>query len=76
MSLVHNERTKLTATWLNTMAAALVTAGIFAPVAAMAYGISDLRADAMITAFVMFGCLGCGLLLHWAGRAALGRLRE
>lgn len=31
--LVHNEQTKLTATWINTLAAALIAAGAFAPAA-------------------------------------------
>ena len=42
MSLIHNERTKLTATWLNTLATALVAAGTFAPLAALLYGIAAL----------------------------------
>ena len=38
MFLVHNEQTKLTAAWLNTLATALVAAGTFAPFAALFYG--------------------------------------
>jgi hypothetical protein len=37
MFLVHNERTKLTATWLNTLATALIAAGVFAPAVAALY---------------------------------------
>ncbi len=37
MHLIHNERTKLTATWLNTLATAFLAAGLFAPLAALAY---------------------------------------
>ncbi|RVU21135.1 hypothetical protein [Methylobacterium oryzihabitans] len=40
MSLVHNERTKLTATYLNTAADGMVTAGVIAPLAAAAFGVS------------------------------------
>ena len=42
MFLVHNERTKLTASWLNTLATALIAAGAFAPAAAWLYGLSAL----------------------------------
>ena len=52
MHLVHNERTKLTATWINTLATALVAAGFFAPVAALAYGISPLPIGARAMAAV------------------------
>jgi hypothetical protein len=43
MFLVHNERTKLTATWLNALATALIAAGLFAPFAALFYGLTELR---------------------------------
>jgi hypothetical protein len=40
MFLVENERTKLTAGWLNALATALVATGVFAPAAALLYGVS------------------------------------
>lgn len=76
MSLIYNERTKLTATWFNTMATALVAAGLFAPVAALFYGLTDLRvglSNIVVTALV---CVAGGSCLHAVGRAVLGRLRE
>ena len=76
VSLIHNERTKLTATWFNGLATALVAAGGFAPLAAMAYGISELRLGALYVVAVMLSCAGGGLFLHWVGRGFLGRLRE
>jgi hypothetical protein len=39
MSLVHNERVKLTATWLNTLASATATVGVLAPLASIIYGL-------------------------------------
>jgi len=76
VSLIHNERTKLTATLFNTMATALVAAGLFAPAAAMAYGISDLRIGSAYVAILIVGC-GCGAAtLHWIGRRLLKRLQE
>ena len=41
MSLVHNERLKLTAAYLNTVAAAMMVTGVLAPMVALTY---DLRA--------------------------------
>lgn len=76
MNLVHNERIKLTATWFNGLATASIAAGLFAPLAALAYGITELR----IAWFYVIGltvlCIGVGTLLHWAGRRFLGRLLE
>ena len=39
MSLIHNERTKLTAAWLNTLGAASIVAGVLAPIAAAGFGL-------------------------------------
>lgn len=39
MSVLHNERVKLTATWLNTLASATATVGTLAPFASVAYGV-------------------------------------
>ena len=76
MFLVHNERTKLTAAWFNALAAALVTAGVFAPFAALIYGLSQMPQGGLQLSFIMLGCIAGGVFLHWLGRALLGRLRE
>jgi hypothetical protein len=76
MHLVHNERTKLTAGWLNTLATAVVAAGFFAPVAAVMYGLSQLAIGTGYMLAVAAGCLGLGAALHMIGRAVLGRLIE
>jgi hypothetical protein len=39
MSLIHNERTKLTANWLNTLAAGIILTGAVAPLVAAIYGL-------------------------------------
>ena len=41
MSLVDNERVKLTATWLNTLASATATVGVLAPLASFIYGLGQ-----------------------------------
>jgi hypothetical protein len=38
MSLVHNERTKLTANWLDRAGTAAITVGVIAPLAALIFG--------------------------------------
>jgi hypothetical protein len=76
MHLVHNERTKHVASWLNALATALVAAGAFAPAAALLYGLSiPLIAFGHVLMLVL-GCFTLGFVLHLLGRALLGRLRE
>lgn len=76
MHLVHNERTRLTATWFNGMAVAFIAAGLFAPLAALAYGITEWRIEAGYVLGLIVICMGVGLLLHLVGRLVLGGLRE
>ena len=76
MYLVENERTKLTASWLNALAVALIAAGVFAPAAALLYGLSQLSMSAGSVSGTVMVCLVIGLILHWLARLLLGRLRE
>jgi len=76
MFLVHNERTKLTASWLNTLATALIAAGAFAPAAAWFYGLSALPVGTLYISAMAFACAVGGGGLHWVGRLYLDRLRE
>lgn len=76
MSLVFNERIKLTASWLNTLATAVVAAGVFAPLAATLYGLSAMATDRYLVTVMIGGCLSGGASLHLIGLLLLGRLRE
>jgi hypothetical protein len=76
MFLIHNERTKLTAAWLNALAAALIAAGVFAPIVALFYGVSQMPQDRLRLVLATITCFAGGAFLHWLGRALLGRLRE
>jgi hypothetical protein len=76
MHLIHNERTKLTATWINTLAAALIAAGAVAPVAAVLYGLSALPISPGRLTVLAFACAVLGFGIHVVARAQLGRLRE
>ena len=77
MSLIHNESTKLTATWLNTLAAATVATGVIAPMVALVFGVptsAAISAAAFVIATVIW--LGLGMSLHLLARAVLRRLQE
>jgi ABC-type xylose transport system permease subunit len=76
MFLVENERVKLTASWLNALATALVAAGAFAPAAAWLYGLSALPIAPAFLSTLAGACLIGGISLHLLGLAILGRLRE
>lgn len=76
MFLVPNERVKLTANWLNALATALVAAGLFAPAAAILYGLSQFDIGTAYMLVLAAGCLATGSALHVGGRFLLGRLRE
>lgn len=75
-TIVHNERTKLTASWLNTLATAIVATGVFAPVVALLYGVSGSASSGLALILPTFACFGAGALLHSLGWLTLGRLRE
>lgn len=72
MSLIHNERTKLTATWLNGLATAAVAVGSIAPSITAASGTISPVLAAGLALFWLF--VGAGL--HFSARAVLGRLKD
>lgn len=74
--LVANERTKLTAAWLNTLATAIIAAGVFAPIAASIYGVSHPAPSGISFLLLTLACFAVGISLHVVGRFVLGRLRE
>lgn len=74
MSLIRNERLKLTATFLNGLAVAAVAAGAIAPLAALSYGIPGATAGSTI-ALVGLGWLVTGIGLHLVGRWLLRGLQ-
>jgi hypothetical protein len=77
MSLIRNERVKLTATWLNTLAAATIVTGVLAPTVALVFGFST---SGTVSAGLFAGATAVWLLigggLHMAARHLLGRLQE
>ena len=77
MNLIHNERIKLTAVWLNTLAAATLATGVIAPIAAIVFGLPTSATLSRVgLALAMWGWFSLGFGLHWLARYILGRLRE
>jgi len=72
----HAPGTKLTASWLNAIATALMAAGAFAPAAAWLYGLSSLPVGAFYVSMLAIACAAVGASLHISALAMLGRLRE
>jgi hypothetical protein len=77
MSLIHNERIKLTAAWFNALAAASVVTGFIAPLAAVVFGVQAsgvVSIQTFATASVGWFLFGVGL--HYIARRVLRRLRQ
>ncbi|BCM86274.1 hypothetical protein [Methylobacterium indicum] len=77
MSLIDKERTKLTATYLNTAAGGLFTAGVIAPVVAATFGVSGAAGgpSALTLAGGVAIFLGCSVGLHLLARTVLKGLK-
>jgi hypothetical protein len=74
--LVHNEQTKLTATWLNSLASGLIVTGCIAPVVALLYGVAGpAQVGAGLVALGSLTFFGVGAWLHIVARGLLRRLR-
>ena len=77
MSLIPNERTKLTAAYLNTAAGGLFTAGVVAPLVAVVFGISGPTgipsALTLVIGVAIF--FGASVTLHLVARVVLKGLK-
>lgn len=76
MDEVRKEQIKLTATFLNTIAAGCVVAGVIAPMAALFLGLMNaqvtLRGGAVLVCAL--GAISAGL--HWIARRVLRRIKQ
>ena len=70
MSLVHNERTKLTATYLNGLAIALFAVGSLAPISSYALAATSTQ-TLWVTAAAAAICLGASVTLRLVARRTL-----
>ena len=75
-ALVRNEQRRLSATWCNTLATAVITAGTFAPLAAFFYGLAPTTLDYFHLRSFAGVCLIGGFILHFLGRFLLKRLEQ
>ncbi|WAC28105.1 amino acid transporter [Ancylobacter sp. SL191] len=71
MSLVHNERTKLSATYLNVVAIAVMAVGGVGPIVSVLNGGA---APALGIAAISVICLTGSIALHFLARRLLGSL--
>lgn len=76
LSLVTNERVKLTASLLNTVAGFSITAGGIGPLIALSYGLNaPTIVSPLVLALVGAIWLGAGIGAHLLARWILGRLK-
>lgn len=74
--IVRNERRKLTASWISTVATALTAAGAFAPVASYVYGVGSTLTNGYAMFLSSAVCVLISVVLHLVARLALGGLEE
>lgn len=75
MHVVHNERIKLTAAWLDRASTAALTVGVVAPLAAAYFGTAGLPLDRDLLRIGVVLWTLSAIGLHAAARQVLGRLR-
>lgn len=76
MSLVSNERAKLSANLLNTLASALMIVGGVTPLAAWAFAVPSAPGGDGLSFFLIASAfVAAGVVLHLVARALLGSLR-
>lgn len=76
MSLVPNERIKLTAGLLNTVAGFSITAGGLAPLIAMTYGLNTATGlGPLVIGLILVVWLAAGVAIHLYARYLLGGLK-
>jgi hypothetical protein len=77
VSLIHNERIKLTASCLNTLATTIVATGVIAPLVAIVLGFPAVGAISWgVYILAAVAWLVLGTVLHLLARQILGRLLE
>ena len=75
MSLVQNEKTKLSATAISNVGLALIIAGVVAPLVASSFGGAGAPPANALTIAISVVWLIVGVALHISGRQLLQRLR-
>jgi hypothetical protein len=78
LNLIWNERVKLAANALNTLATATITVGVLAPTAAVLYGLGNLDPSRPFGIFLLSGLVwvSMGGTLHYVAQWLLGKLEQ
>jgi len=71
---IRNERLKLTANWINTIATGVMTIGGFIPAAQFIYGILPQGVDERLVYGLGVVCIGVAVIIHLVGHWILGYL--
>ena len=74
MSIIDNERTKITAAAFNTVATSCVTVGVLAPLSVALYNFGQNAVPVPTIALGAAIWLAIGVLMHYNARYVLGRL--
>jgi hypothetical protein len=74
-NLVHNEQAKLTATYLNGIAIAVMVVGVLAPVASQLLASTGATTATQLT-LIALGCAITSVALHYSARRVLTRIKE
>jgi hypothetical protein len=75
MSLIHNERWKLTANWLNALASGIIITGVVAPAIAVLFRLQTaVGISPVLLALSSIVWLLAGIALHLTARRILKRL--
>lgn len=72
----RSESVKLIANWFNTVSAALITVGVFTPLAVTICGVGDPPRNSNLLDGLPIICIGGSWLLHWSGQWFLRKLDD
>jgi len=70
-NLNRNERLKVIATWANQLATAILTVGVFSPLAAKIYGVGPEPKNQDLLTSVWIVCICLAIFLHLCSHGAL-----
>jgi hypothetical protein len=74
--LIRNERIKLFSSWCNTIAASIITVGVFTPLALKIYGYGEPARNVDLLADLPWVCICAAVALHLGGQWALEYLDD
>lgn len=75
--MIHNERLKITANWINSISVGFIVTGLVAPFVGLIYGFSAITTPASSSRVLISAsiCLLSGIVLHFLARLVLKELK-